>query len=279
MSSDPQHIKSGAPGVRGISYPAIPLEAAVKRARQLWDAERKNPAPLEAVANHWGYSPSSSGVRTTVAALLAFGLISDQGSGENRKVQLTPRGLDIVLETPERHAALIEAVASPKIYSELLALWPPDNLPSDQTIKVHLLRHKNFNPKAVDGFVQDFRDSVGFSGLAKAGNMPSFPAPENEGMPASQLAAGERNHVVRSSEHRSVPPSAPPITGERQWFEIDLAHDVKCRLLLSGQEIGVEEIDTLIEFLEFQKRVYAKKRGVEIGAAAGEQTQADGKSA
>ena len=157
---------------RGISYPAISLGEAVGRALDFWQYERKNAAPLEAAATHWGYSPSSSGVRTLVAALLSYGLMVDRGSGSHRQVQLSERALDIILNTPERGRALIDAIKSPKIYAELLTEWNPKDLPSDQTIMAHLLRHKNFNPKAVNGFVKDFRASISFSGLDKIGNMP-----------------------------------------------------------------------------------------------------------
>ena len=259
MAADPSSVK-GTAGVRGVSYPALSLEEAVRRAAQLWQNERKNAAPMEAVASHWGYSPSSSGVRTTVAALISFGLVSDQGSREQRQIQLTPRGLDIVLDAPERNAALRDAVMSPKIYAEILANWPVDNLPSDQTLKFFLLRNKNFNPKAVDGFIKDFRDSISFSGLAKAGNMPQAVASESEEMPEMQPQMGERSHGSRSVE-RSTPTPQALMGGERPWFEIPLRGDeVKCRVVLSGAEIDEGDIDTLIEFLEFEKRGRKKRK-------------------
>jgi hypothetical protein len=167
-----------APGGRGVSYPQLSLEEAVTRAAQFWEYERKNSAPVEAAAAHWGYSATSSGGRTVVATLISFGLMTDSGSGESRQVQLTERALDIVLDTPEKAKALIESIKSPKIYAELFGLWSPENLPSDQTIKVHLLRNKNFNPKFVDGFIKDFRQSVRFSGIKNSDKMPSLDADE-----------------------------------------------------------------------------------------------------
>lgn len=170
----------GSSAGRGVSYPAISLEEAVKRAREFHEYERKNAAPLEAAAAHWKYSPSSSGVRTLVAALLGFGLMSHKGTGDQRQVQLTGRALDIILDMPERAKALQDAVKSPKIYSELLTQWGPQELPSDQTIKAYLLRNKNFNPKTVEGFIKDFRDSVSYSGLTKYANIPASNASAEE---------------------------------------------------------------------------------------------------
>jgi len=196
-----EQSKAGGAG-RGISYPAISLSEAVTRAQEFWDHERKNAAPLDAAAAHWGYSPSSSGVRTLAAALLSYGLMVDRGSGPNRQIQLSERALDIILETPERTQALIDAVKSPKIYTELLTEWSPKDLPSDQTIRAHLLRHKNFNPKAVDGFIKDFRASISFSGLSKLDNMPSEET-EQEGTMEHVDSSG-RERVANALLTRSV---------------------------------------------------------------------------
>ena len=186
-----ENVAKGSSG-RGVSYPAISLEQAVLRAKQFWEHERKNAAPVEAAGAHWGYSPTSSGVRTMIAALLSYGLLADKGSGEKKEVQLTGRALDIILDTPDKGKALIEAVKSPKIYAELLTQWPPPDFPSDQTIKVYLLRNKNFNPKAVDGFIEDFRGSISYSGLLNADNMPKYKTPKVKiGDFVQRVVAGE----------------------------------------------------------------------------------------
>src|SRR5450759_3542398 len=153
---------------RGIAFPSINLETAVKRAEQFWNAERKNAAPADVAVTHWGYSLKSSGGKLTTAALISYGLLRDEGSKEERTVRLTERALDIVLhpiDAPERLQALKAAARAPKINNELLAKWPPNSLPSDQTIKVYLLREKDFNPNTVDSFIKDFRATVRYAKL------------------------------------------------------------------------------------------------------------------
>lgn len=157
-----QQLGAGA-NRRGISYPGISLKDAVLRAKQFWEQESRHPAPLGSAAKAWGYSEKSSGVRIVVAAQLAFGLMKDLGSGEDRHVQLTDRGLDLVLASEDQPVALAQALRSPKIYADLLGRWP-EGLPSDNTIRVYLIKEKGFNPKAVTGFLKDFRDSVGYAG-------------------------------------------------------------------------------------------------------------------
>lgn len=153
---------------RGISYPSMGLEEAVKRAEQLWNAERKNAAPVEVVVQHWKYSPKSSGGRLAIAALISFGILHDHGKKDERQVQLTPTALEILLnaiDSNERLEALQKAVIKPKIYSDLLSKWDTANLPSDATIRTYLIKDKDFNVKAVDGFIKDFKSSIQYARL------------------------------------------------------------------------------------------------------------------
>lgn len=159
----------GPRGTRGPSYPAIDLGAAAERAKQFWAYEKRSAAPLAAAANHWGYSEASSSTRVLVAALLAYGLMEDSGSRGARMVKLSERGLDIVLDEqpgfPVRTKALREAVRAPKINQEIFGKWPPNELPSDPTLRYFLLRTKGFNESAVDGYIETLRASIKFASL------------------------------------------------------------------------------------------------------------------
>ena len=84
--------------MRSPAYPYINLETAIKRAQQFYDQEQRNAAPLRIAAKHWGYEPKSSGGQQTAAALISFGLMKDQGTGEARKLQLTDNALRILLD-------------------------------------------------------------------------------------------------------------------------------------------------------------------------------------
>ncbi len=237
---------------RGISYPAVSLAEAVSRAQEFWTHERKNSAPLDAAAAHWGYSPNSSGVRTLVAALLSYGLMIDKGSARNRQIQLSDRGLDIVLDTPSRAQALIDAVKNPKIYSDLLNEWNPENLPSDQTIKAHLLRNKNFNPKAVYGFIKDFRASISFSGLDKGDNIPQ---PETEAGTSPMQEANShsqgRAKVVNALLQRQHQPIASTSIGR--------ITSPGCSLSVLAEGVVTRgDLEKLIKLVELMRDSYPK---------------------
>lgn len=161
-------------GGRSVAYPFISLEAAINRARQFWDHEGKNLAPMSAAASHWQYGLKTSGLRQTVSALKQYGLMADNGIGDDRQVKLTERALDILVEPEEsqkRSAAIRAAATGPKIYAELLAKWNVKELPSDATITAYLLREKDFNRNSVSAFLEDFKANIAFANLVGSANM------------------------------------------------------------------------------------------------------------
>jgi hypothetical protein len=158
------------PAGRGISYPFLSLVDSVDRAQKFYDIERKNAAPVSSAVKHWGYSEKSSGGKQTIAALQYFGLMQYLGTGEHRQVKLTERAFAIIHNSPEseeRYQALRDAVASPKLYAELISKFSPSELPSDETLRFFLLRTKDVSPNSIDTLIKNFRASLSFAGYGK----------------------------------------------------------------------------------------------------------------
>lgn len=153
---------------RSPAYPAVDLAQAIDRANALYQAERKNAAPINAILHHWGYSPGSGRGLVTLAALKHFGLLSDEGSGDRRQARLSPRALRIILDahedSPERRQAIREAALEPKIHKELWEKYDGD-LPSDPTLRTYLSLERNFTDRAVRNFIPQFRRTVAFAEL------------------------------------------------------------------------------------------------------------------
>jgi hypothetical protein len=197
-----------ARGVRGPSYPSMNIEEAIGKAQQLWVAEKRNAAPVEVAAKDWGYSPTSSSGKMTVAALLHYGLLEDSGAAKQRMVKLTGRALDIVLDdvadSPRRMQAIKDAVRAPKLYADIMAKWPPQELPSDQTLRFYLLREKSFNEGSITDFIKDFRSSIAFAKLDKTPTIDEDQAPQPSDNPAQgaqtvkevPVQAVQENHVI-----------------------------------------------------------------------------------
>jgi len=153
---------------RSPSYPAISLREAIDRARQLFREERRSAAPVNDILRIWGYKPGSGSGLVTLAALLKFGLIEDEGTGSERRAKLTDAGFELATEDPEMFgtacAPLIEAAAMrPTIHRELWEKYEGD-LPDDAALRRQLIR-AGFTEQAADVFIAQFRDTLAFAGL------------------------------------------------------------------------------------------------------------------
>lgn len=163
---------------RSPAYPYINLETAIKRAKEFYDKEVRNAANIKVAVKHWGFVETSSGGAQTIAALVSFGLMQDEGMGENRKVRLTQNALRILLDTrpdPTERAELIKRAAlAPKIHQQLWSQWGT-NLPSDVSFRHTLLLEWKppFNDKAVDFFIREYKDTIAFAKLAESDKVPS----------------------------------------------------------------------------------------------------------
>jgi len=159
---------------RSPSYPGIPLQEAIEKARALYRAEGRNAAPVDAILATWGYKPKSGGGLVALAALKKFGLVEDEGAGADRRAKLSGQGFSIIVderpESPDREQSIREAALKPTIHAEL---WQKGNgsLPSDATMAYELKRDRGFTESGAREFIQQFKATVAFARLAESGSM------------------------------------------------------------------------------------------------------------
>lgn len=104
-------------------YPALDLESALEKARQLQEVAKGFAVPVPSAATAWGYSPKSSSITAVAGALNQFGLLEDGGAGESRRFKVSSLGEKILLDkrpdSIEREKALKVAALSPKVFQEM----------------------------------------------------------------------------------------------------------------------------------------------------------------
>ncbi|MES9923460.1 MAG: hypothetical protein ABW152_05200 [Candidatus Thiodiazotropha endolucinida] len=158
-----------ATGKRGPSYPFINLESALQRAKQFKEKEGFNSARIVIAVSHWGYGAKSSGGLQTIAALKNYGLMSDSGTGKERKVQLTSLARRILLDTrtesPKRDKAIQEAALNPKQFLELWSKCLEGGMPSDENMEHDLVFDRNFNENTAMDVVRLFKETIEFAKL------------------------------------------------------------------------------------------------------------------
>jgi hypothetical protein len=157
--------------LRSPAYPGIDLEAAIKRAQELYDREHRSAANAEIAVQHWGFKPTSGGGFVVIAALKAFGLISDSGSGKTRKIQLSELALRILLDrrsdSTERQEAIKQAALMPKIHASLWTKYGRE-IPSNENLAHELVFERKFNENSVKDFIKEYRDTIEFAKLSNS---------------------------------------------------------------------------------------------------------------
>ena len=216
-SVTPHRVKERSPG-----YPGIDLGQALDRAAQLYQAEKRNAAPISVILSHWGYTSPTGPGAIALAALKKFGLLSDEGSSGGRKARLTDDALAILLrpdDDPLRRDAIQTAALRPKLHSELWHEFRESGLPSDQTLSLGLRRDRGFTESGATSFIGEFKRTLSFAGLAFGGSIPHSDAntvPEGQpGMTSSSL-------VTASSPAAPDYPSSAPASSNSRAVQIPL---------------------------------------------------------
>lgn len=145
---------------RSPNYPGIPLEQAVSRARQIYEAEHRNSATVKVIQGHWGYTNPKSGVAAvTYAALRKFGLLDEDGTGPSKRVRLSARALLILLnpDDQKRQNALETAALEPKIHKDLWERLKKEGAwPSDSNLRYEL-QEQGFTDNGANEFLKQVR--------------------------------------------------------------------------------------------------------------------------
>ena len=164
------------PKFRSPPYPYVGLGKAMSKAEQLYNAVRHHAAAMATAAKAWETGPKSSATLQSAAALIQYGLLEDEGSGDARKVKLSPLALKIIMDkrpdSADRAAAVKKAALSPKIFSELFGEYGTAQ-GIDDALLVHTLTaervQKGKAPYSEDSAAEVLRvyqDTLAYAGLA-----------------------------------------------------------------------------------------------------------------
>jgi hypothetical protein len=210
------------PRGRSPSYPAINLQTAVQRARQLYDKEHHHPTAVTTIVSHWGYSSLNGAALGVVAALKKYGLLDEEGSGEDRRARLS-RLADDILSNPDearKKEAIREAALRPAIHREMWDKYHLD-LPSDDNLLWELTRGRGFTETGATEFIREYRATVTFAELGDA-----YRTAEPAATPDTQRVEDDRDEDNWDSQPE--PPSSErrrPTTETTKSYAIPLIDD------------------------------------------------------
>lgn len=205
---------------RSPSYPAINLEESLTRAQTIWQHERKNVAPLEAVMGHWGYKAKSSSGLLAAAAMKKFGLLVEVDGSKERQVRLSELALNILLDeredSVERAAHIKDAAMKPALHREFWAKWGAE-LPSDATIRTYLVKDRGFTQSSAQQALDIYRQSLSFARVQSGDTIANGGQDDEEDGddPLFDQASGRQGSAMQAvidnlgNKDRQPPPPPP----------------------------------------------------------------------
>lgn len=188
---------------RSPSFPFIPLGKAVGRLETFFSHFQKSPGRVTSAASVWNYQPKSSGLLQTIAALKAYGLIDDEGSGTDRKIRVTDLGFRLLKDQRPGvlEKALKEAALKPAAMKAMWDKWGATPIPDVEVIsELHIER--GYTEESAKRLLEVYRDTIRYANFNASDifseegasdstkNQPDNPLP-----PAQFLKSAEPNMV------------------------------------------------------------------------------------
>ncbi len=275
---------------RSPSFPFISLKDAVERAKTFEAVHRRFAARLPIAAELWKISPKSSTMLQTVAALKAYGLMKDSGSGADRKVELTDLAQRILKDARpgNREEAIKQAALKPRLIAEH---WTKCGLerPPDATCLSDLHLDQKFTEDAAARFLRVYDDTISFAGLSGTDKPP----PVEDESPAKDEPQ-KADNVVRhhssgtgggggASSPRASSAGigsagssggASRVQNERMVFSQEIEAHQSLKVLVSGP-VDDAVLDALDDFVSFQRKRLERAQKIQGATPAGEVTPAE----
>lgn len=235
---------------RSPSFPFISLPRALDRAQAFFDAHRKEPTRISAVASTWNYSQSSSGLQQTVAALKQFGLLDElRGEGE-RRIQISDLARTILTDQRPgaRERGIDEAALRPRLLEEYAKKWVPER-PSDGHCLSELELDKGFNAPAAKLFLKVFDETVAYAGIGEGDKTA------DGDLGSDALDPGGDTDIRNEVGGRGFVKPPPPTSKAKNTPLSDRLQVVTTgnQLSISAALFSGKEVDKLIRILEANK--------------------------
>lgn len=255
---------------RSPSFPFIGLTKAIGRTRAVYESAKRHEVRVGDIAAAWNLGVKSSGTLQTIAALLAYGLLEDQGSGDARKLKIT----DLAFRALEdqrpgaKESALAEAALKPKLIAEYTEKWS-DGRPADGICISELRIDRGFTEDGAKAFLRVFDDTVGFTKGRGSDKKHDSETPADRQEDGDNGDNGRQDPPPPASfkfpEEKRRQGKAALMEGERELTTGLLAKDASFRLIVTGN-VGVKEIERLIKKLELDKEILADPDEVDWNA-------------
>jgi len=187
--------------MRSPNFPSIPLEGAIKAAREIYDKNRRATILREDAAKDLGYSGLTGRSLTVLGALNQYDLIENVSKGQ---VRVTKTAEDIFHGYPEdvKLAALSRAANAPSLYNDIYERFE-GGIPGENAVRSFLFQ-RGFTNEGVDRALRAFLETNRY--LEIAGASESYRS-------SAQSAPESPPQPQREEEARTVEPTIAAAVG------------------------------------------------------------------
>jgi len=255
MKESASNPKESKKRTRSPNYPAVDLAKAIERVEKFFKADGKAGAVADIAAKHLGFTTAHGTAMSVLAALKKFGLVAEV----NERIVPTQRAIEIVnlaADDPRRIQAIRDAALSPSIYRELFDAHRTTGLPSNDALERELVTYRQFNPKAVVGFVADFKASLEFAGLSdfSALESPLTESGANE-LPQITASAAPRTPLPPAIVHLGASATIAPAQQTYRW-SLSIPRNITAELKITGADLRRRDIELLEKQLALLKESF-----------------------
>ena len=206
---------------RSPSFPYISLAKALERIQTLFEKAKRHEVRVADVAKDWGLAAKSSSTDRNVAALLAYGLIDDSGSGDAKKIKISETGWRILDDKRPgvREKLLAEAALKPRIIADYAQHWK-DGRPDEAHSLSQLKFEGGFTDEGARMFLRVFDETIRFTAATPSDKVTAT-EPEND---KPQVRAKEGDFVQWTSagiDQFKSPVRVIGISDDGQWIWVD----------------------------------------------------------
>jgi hypothetical protein len=198
---------------RSPSYPVIAIDEALSKVKAIYSADRRAFTTGSAILEHMGYKvkdkPGGRSARV-VASLRQYGLLEGRGN-RYRVSDAAFRILELPEDSPERLGLLKQAAFSPPIVSKILKHYQGE-IPSDTTLRSHLVLEEEFNPDSAEEFIKVLRRTISIVNP----DVGDYNGESSEGVETPPPAGGSQRMQQITPPSQITPPPKPP-SGQRPF--------------------------------------------------------------
>jgi hypothetical protein len=172
--------------MRSPNFPSLPLESAIKAAREIYDKNRRATIQREDAAKDLGYTGLTGRSLTVLGALNQYDLVENVSKGQLR---VTKTAEDIFHGYPEdvKLAALHTAANAPSLYSEIYERFE-GAVPGDNAVRSFLIQ-RGFTNDGVEKALRAFLETnryLEIAGASESYRAPSQSTPESAPTPREE---------------------------------------------------------------------------------------------